>query len=419
MRVPHVWTCFLLAWLFMKTKGKNQAVYVTCQFSESCVLPCTFSPKGGEKIIWIKQDSQIYSHPQESNQNIAQLEGRTSIATGQLSDGNASLVLKHCGRQDRGRYTCRIIEGKQKNDNVIIVKMEAPIRSMNLQMSRLSGYEEVECSTSDVYPAPQVNWSTDPPTLVEKLKYTTRMTSDVHGLYFIDSKLRTLGNITGLTYICTINSSSQSWRASLTDTVQNNVQITSTSYSSITSTVLISPEGQEITIPCKIPLDLRNISLAWSFTRAGKTEVICSYDSKNQLVVNKWNSTAWLTAQRVQTGDASLRLSSPQSLVHTGIYTCNVSASRRTHVEQTAVNITTKASENQKLKTNSTTQWWIPVIVIALLVLLIAALVGLKKKREDSQSKNTQKDSDTKGVKGSEDSLEEVQLTSVESKSHT
>lgn len=96
----------------------------------------------------------------------------------------------------------------------------APIRSVNLEITRLSGYEEVKCSMYNVYPAPHVLWSTDPPLPTERLKYTTRKMPNKQGLYVIESKLKRLGQRSDLTYICTVNSSSaaQMWTVSLTET---------------------------------------------------------------------------------------------------------------------------------------------------------------------------------------------------------
>lgn len=89
---------------------------------------------------------------------------------------------------------------------------------MNLEITRLSGYEEVKCSTYDVYPAPHVFWSTDPPTPTGQLKYTTRKMADKEGLYVMESKLKRLGQRSDLTYICTVNlSSSAWWTASLSE----------------------------------------------------------------------------------------------------------------------------------------------------------------------------------------------------------
>lgn len=90
----------------------------------------------------------------------------------------------------------------------------APIQSVSLETTRLSGFEEVICSSRDVYPAPRVNLFTDPAVLPDSLQPFTRKTADEQGLYSVESKLKKLKD---LTYICLVQSfyKSQTWRASL------------------------------------------------------------------------------------------------------------------------------------------------------------------------------------------------------------
>ncbi|KAG7317495.1 hypothetical protein KOW79_018530 [Hemibagrus wyckioides] len=409
----RVWTCLLLTCFLYKTHGKIQDVHVTCQYSEDCVLPCSFTPSGREEIRWFRHDLLIYSQPQSANLNNELFTGRTSVLAGELSLGNASLLLQRCGLTDRGRYRCQVRTGEKKDDFFIVLKVEAPIRSVNLEITRLSGYEEVKCSTYEVYPAPHVFWSTDPPMPMEKLKYTTRKMADKDGLYVIESKLKRLGQRSDLTYICTVNSSSaaQMWTASLTETVHNNLTFSSKLYSFSSWMEISSGEGQDITIPCRSPWTLQNFTLTWSFTRADTSTIICTYDSETQLISNLWNGTAWLEPQSVQRGDGSLRLLAAQSLDHMGTYTCNISAFQRNHMGQTRVNITSRTSEEDK-RMLSSRPWWIPlVVVIALIVIITAAVVGivkLQKKCSNKVTKSTGTAKYSKEVKVSVNQSEEI-----------
>ncbi|MCI4391661.1 hypothetical protein PGIGA_G00136810 [Pangasianodon gigas] len=423
----HVWTCVLFMWFLKKTDGKTQDVHITCQFSEDCVLPCSFTPSGGEEIRWFRQDVLIYSHPQSTNWHDRLFMDRTSISARELSLGNASLVLQRSVLSDRGRYRCQVTKGEKTDEYFVVLKVEAPIRSVNLEITRLSGYEEVKCSTCDVYPAPHVSWSTDPPTPIEKLKYTTRKMADKQGLYIMESKLKRLGQRSDLTYICTVNSSSaaQTWTTSLTETVHNNVTVTSKLYSFSTWTEITSAEGQDITIPCRSPWNLQNFTLTWSFTRANTSTVICTYNSKTQLISNHWNGTAWLEPQRIQEGDGSLRLRGVHSLEHMGMYTCNISALQKSHVGQTRVDITSLRSENENLSMKSSRPWWIPLVVVIALILIIAAIiVGIVKlQNKFSQTKPSGTARYSKEVKVTVNKSEEItegsHLTSDQSKEHT
>lgn len=93
----------------------------------------------------------------------------------------------------------------------------APIESVNMETTRLSGYEEVKCSARDVYPPPRVTLFTEPPALPDGLQTDTRKTADKQGLYTVESKMRKLEEQADLTYICLVQSfyGSQIWRTSL------------------------------------------------------------------------------------------------------------------------------------------------------------------------------------------------------------
>ncbi|KAF5893303.1 V-set domain-containing T-cell activation inhibitor 1-like, partial [Clarias magur] len=376
----HVWTCVLFTYFLKKTDGRPEEVHVACRYSEACLLPCSFSPSGREEIRWFRvsdQPSLIYSHPPSADPQDQGYVGRTSISTHKLSLGNASLLLQDCVVSDRGRYKCEVSKGEKKHNVHVTLKVEALIRSVDVEITRLSGYEEIKCTTDDVYPAPHVFWYTDPP--MEKLQYTTRKTANEEGLYRMESKLKKLVELHNITYICTINSSSaaQTWTASLSETVLNNATVISKLHAFSTWTEVNSAEGQDITIPCRTSWNLQNFTLTWFFTKDQST-VICTYDSRTQQILNRWNGTARLEPQRLQQGDGSLRLKAVQSQEHAGVYTCNISALQWNHVGQTRVKITSPSSENET--SHSPKPWWIPlVVVMALVFIMVAAIIAIVK----------------------------------------
>ncbi|KAK1806990.1 hypothetical protein P4O66_004822 [Electrophorus voltai] len=322
-------------------------VQVTCLFHEACVLPCSFQPAGREEVHWFRKQVLVYSHPQSRKQLEEQSERRMSMSSQQLLAGNASLLLDHCGARDRGRYRCRVIRGQQKNDTFIVVKVVAPIRSVSLEPTCLSGYEEVKCSTRGVYPAPHVWWYTEPASPVDQLQPTTRKTADKRsGLYSVESKVRRLRDQPDLTYTCTLNTSysSQTWRTSLTDKVLNNV--TFTSKSSFTWTELCWAQGKDLTIPCSVPPDMQDFTLTWSFTRVDESVVIDTYDRGRRPTSSEGVDRPWLDTHRVEAGDGSLRLLGPRAPEHAGTYTCTLSGLHRTHVAQTELSIVTPAGQS-------------------------------------------------------------------------
>ncbi|XP_051970261.1 HERV-H LTR-associating protein 2 isoform X2 [Xyrauchen texanus] len=325
MTGAHFWTCLLLMWILDDTNGKTPDVEITCMFSEDCVLPCHFEPVGDEIIYWYRQNVQIHSYKQGSgliDQPDQIYKDRTSLFTDLTSIGNASLHVPKCGPKDRGKYKCLVTSGNEKSEHFFIVKVEATIKSVTLETTRLSGYEEVKCSTRDVYPAPRVTLFTEPDILPETLQPSTRKVADTQGLYSVESKLRKLKDRDDLTYICLVQSfyRTQIWRSSLQEKE------------------IYSVEGQDLIIPCEAPWNMQNFTLTWSFIKEHKSSTIFTYDSFTQLSSSVWEEKLQLSSH--SDGDGSLQLRSPLRLENTGTYNCILSAFQTKHEVRTKLNIT-------------------------------------------------------------------------------
>ncbi|KAG9351411.1 hypothetical protein JZ751_022661 [Albula glossodonta] len=135
--------------------------HVTCNFSMDCVLPCQFKPADVEAIQWYRQNALIHSFLNGSemlDQQNERYRGRTSLFLGEFTQGNASLLLKHSDIHDRGRYKCHVRTALGDQESVVITKVEAPIRSLTLHMTGPGRYEEVMCSSQNIYPAPQLTF---------------------------------------------------------------------------------------------------------------------------------------------------------------------------------------------------------------------------------------------------------------------
>ncbi|TSK98513.1 HERV-H LTR-associating protein 2 [Bagarius yarrelli] len=327
----NIWNCFCS---FGESQVSEQTcvnAHVSCQYSKDCVLPCSFTPAGEEEIRWFRHDVLIYTHPHRAK---SLQDERTSVPAAELSAGNASLLLQRCMLSDRGRYRCQVDEGeKNRRLLLVVLKVEAPIRVVNLEITRLSGYEEVKCSTYDVYPAPHVFWSTDPPTSDGQLKYTTRKMADMEGLYVME--------------------------------IYNNVTSTSKLFSVSSWTEISSAEGQDIIIPCRSPWMLQNFTLTWTFTRANTSTVICTYNSGMQLISN----TAG-TPQRDSIPGVCGRATD----------LCDCSPPRAWNTW-----------EYENLRMLSSSPWWIPVVVVVLIIIgVVAATAGiLKLQKKFSQIKTS------------------------------
>lgn len=380
MSAIYTWACFLL-WIGFTTQDKMPDVTVTCVVSEECVLPCSFQPGSQETVEWFRQDVEIYRFERGDDDNdndededgehsnseerfkLEQFAGRASVSPHLISRGNATLTLRRSALKDRGTYRCRVHTSTGEHHAKVIVKVEAPIRGLFLELSRLSGYEEMKCIVRDVFPAPRVTWTTEPPTF-ESLRPVTRMLADKMGLYTVDSRLKTLEGRPDLIYICKVTTSygSQAWTASLRERE------------------IKGSHGRDLNIPCSAPTYLSSPSLRWSFSNGEDSSHILSYDSRSGDSVSTppWDSQVELDGFRVPFGDGSLRLMDPRHSDHTGTFTCVFSMPYSTHTERNAVIINGPAGQRGK-SAGGPSHWWILGLVIALMVLALAGMLAYMK----------------------------------------
>ncbi|GAA6097389.1 uncharacterized protein LOC113638296 [Tachysurus ichikawai] len=186
-------------------------VHVICIYSEDCILPCPFPPSSEEVFFqWYKQGTLIYSFLEDEDESVY---SSISVFTDEVSHGNASLLLHVSNIKSRGRYKCVVNTTKSVQESYIIVKVEAPIHGIAIEVSLT---EHLQCSSHGVYPAPLLKWSTEPRIALNSLQAVTRIRA-TNNLYSIESTVKKMYTNSNLTYICSITSkySLQSWRASL------------------------------------------------------------------------------------------------------------------------------------------------------------------------------------------------------------
>ncbi|XP_060919902.1 HERV-H LTR-associating protein 2 [Labrus mixtus] len=386
MSAVQTWACFLL-WISFATQDKTPDVAVTCAISEECVLPCSFEPGSKETVKWYKQDVVVYKFERDNDDDDddddgdddssedhfehEQLVGRASIFPHLISLGNATLVLRRTNPKDRGTYRCHVHTSEGEHNAKVIVKVEAPIRALSLELTRLSGYEEMKCTARDVFPAPRVTWTTEPQTF-EDLRPVTRIQSDKQGLYMVDSRLRRLKGQPDLIYICRVTTSygGPAWTASLREREMKGSQ------------------GRDLTIPCFAPPYLNNPLLHWTFTNSEDPSHIFTYDSHsgNSASSPPWENHVELDGM-VMFGDGSLRLMDPKHTEHTGSYICVFSVPFSTHTERTDVTIDGPAADRST--SAKVSHWWIVGLIIALLILALAGILAFKKlKGGNSKDRN-------------------------------
>ncbi|KAG9263729.1 hypothetical protein AMEX_G23789 [Astyanax mexicanus] len=194
----------------------SKDAHVTCLFHEDCILPCSFRPTGAVVIHWYKQQIPVHSYYYNKDQFGLQnkhFSGRTCLFNSQIAQGNASLVLRKVKVQDRGRYKCYTSTRKGNQESFVNLGVKAPIQLVKIELTE----EKATCLAQNIYPAPQLFWSTEPPTDPGSLHNHTRNTPDSKGLFTIESSVSILGNISQYAYFCSVLSAdgSQVWTASV------------------------------------------------------------------------------------------------------------------------------------------------------------------------------------------------------------
>ncbi|KAI7793724.1 uncharacterized protein hhla2a.1 [Triplophysa rosa] len=368
---------YILLWMLSLVECKIPEVRLTCIFSESCTLPCSFTPTDAlVSIQWYHQESLIFSLQQGGEQLS---NGNTWLQVEHISHGNATLFLKRVVVKNKGRYKCVVNNASQ---TYVVAAVEAPIRMISID-THPSGV--IQCSTKDVYPPPEVHWTAEPSLPSTALQPVTRMFSDGMGLFTVESIVKQNNNSFDHMFVCNITSKygTQMWTASL--------QLQE----------MTGSEGQNLVIPCKAPKNLQFSTLVWTFTNANKTTDVLKYDSRNHKTTS-FQDYAEIKDERAFKGDGSLTLENSVDSDHSGIYTCVFSGETTRHLIETSVDIRLSRQKKESVTYNL----WMLGIVVGLLALL-AVILLIKKYRakskrsqeraqgdEEMQSMNTAKTSE-------------------------
>ncbi|KAK6299591.1 hypothetical protein J4Q44_G00296240 [Coregonus suidteri] len=310
----------ILLWTVTSTDGGD--IHVTCLFSEDCVLACSFQPGSEEVIHWLKledKDLTVHSYYYSTDQLKQQREsyrGRTALFNDQIPKGNASLLLRGLTLQDQGRYKCYTSTIKGNKESFINMAVEAPVRLVDIQLSD----DILTCSSTGIYPEPKLTWSTDPPSDLSfdpgTIQNSTSTKVDDRGLYDITS---TKQFIRDRTNICTVTSGTVERTATLKQ--QDPVQ---------------GSPSSEVSIPCSVSQsDLLTFNLTWRFNQIDTILNSTYTKGTSQMYIDD----QWKEQVQNLSDSGSLQLHK-LTVVHQGIYSCELSTARDTHLVLTYLEIT-------------------------------------------------------------------------------
>ncbi|KAJ8266990.1 hypothetical protein GJAV_G00136960 [Gymnothorax javanicus] len=355
------WTA-ATAILFLVWKLSSSApteTKVICTFSEDCVLPCTFKAAGEEVIHWNRNKASVHVFYHDSDHVDKQdkhFKGRTSLFKNLIKNGNASLLLRNCNIEDSGTYQCYTSTKQGDQDQSVHLKVTAPIQLVNINKIG----KEIICSSKDIYPAPTVSWTTDPPTPADTLKDPNSTTVDVRGLYSVQSKVRMLGDVSDYTYICSVTSGNGlKWTASM-----RQQEIDSTN-------------GEDMVIPCIAPETFKpnNFTLTWTFTKENKSEVILKFNSQTKETSKLWENRTRVDPDQALAGNGSLWLQNLENSAHTGTYTCQFSAFKTQHLVYTDVSFAPEPHRCKGFRSHGAAIGASALFVCAIMVLVISSII--------------------------------------------
>ncbi|XP_071340633.1 V-set domain-containing T-cell activation inhibitor 1-like isoform X2 [Trachinotus anak] len=303
---------FLLLAFLILIRGDDTDTQVSCDFMESCILPCSFTAGADVVIHWIQVsagDRPVHSFYHNQDQLKLQdqhFRNRTSLFKDQISRGNTSLLLTGVKVQDQGRYKCYTSTISGNKDSFINLKVEAPVGKVDLQQVE----NRITCSSEGIYPEPELTWSTRPPSSVT-FKNNTEVQRTEQLLYNISSSLILSHSDSDLSYICTISTRRNSRTVTFKPTFSASISVT--------------------TIPCTCSTTSFK-SLIWSFNHS---QIILTQTRADDppTVSEGWRQQVKGVSE---SGSLMLQHLSPS---HEGTYTCELRDAEETLITNTFLRI--------------------------------------------------------------------------------
>ncbi|XP_071340781.1 hemicentin-1-like isoform X1 [Trachinotus anak] len=297
----------IFLWTETPAKGDTE---VSCVFMESCILPCSF--QGGTDVVvhWTVTAGDLPVHSYYHNQDQLahqdqRFRGRTSLFKDQISRGNASLQLTGVEVQDQGRYRCFTSTIRGNKDSFINLRVDAPVGEVDLQQVE----NNITCSSEGIYPEPELNWSTSPPSNVT-FKNKTEVQRTEQLLYNISSSL--ILSDTDLNFICSISTRSNRRRATL---FKPNIEV---------SCVFM----ESCILPCSFQGDT-DVVVHWLQLTAGHLCVHSYFKNQDQLAHQdkRFRGRTSLFKDQISRGNTSLQLTGVE-VQDQGRYRCFTSTNR-------------------------------------------------------------------------------------------
>uniref|UniRef100_A0A8D3C2S4 Ig-like domain-containing protein n=1 Tax=Scophthalmus maximus TaxID=52904 RepID=A0A8D3C2S4_SCOMX len=334
----------LILWTFTSAD-----VELVCVLTQRCVLPCTFTPGGEEVVHWVQLKEgiiQVHSYYRDQDQLSGQnqrFRNRTSLFRDKISGGNASLQLTGLQLQDQGRYKCftSTISGGNE-ESFINLNAEAPVREVDIKQQE----NRITCSSEEIFPEPELTWSTRPPSNVT-FQNITEVQRTEQQLFTISSSLTLSDSDTDLVYSCSVSSRSSSRTTLWSEPTSVQVSLT------------------EATITCAASNTKPPTGLVWRFNHS---QIILTRTGAdvNHAVSDEWR-------QRVKASESGSLTLQELSSHQTGIYTCELSDAEETFITNIFLKI--EKSSVQVSGNPLLVQIVVPIVVVVAIAAAVVAVI--------------------------------------------
>ncbi|KFV64677.1 HERV-H LTR-associating protein 2, partial [Dryobates pubescens] len=229
------------------------------QFSQDCILPCSFSPGHEAAIHWMRGNRTVHSYYNQGDRLERQdpdYKTRTHLFHQDIPNGNASLKLSNLTVTDEGNYTCYV--GTLENSTEVKVMLWVRVSPYYaLEYKKRETERTLMCCAFLTYPEPHVSWLRGNASIQE-----THQEKSSNGVLY---SLRSGQNITNTAdpYYCHIHHPYKNWTAEWRMKEQLSVV-----------------EGGSTVIPCddsNTTAGTEGFSVVWELHRGAMVSVLAAF----------------------------------------------------------------------------------------------------------------------------------------------
>ncbi|XP_068019164.1 HERV-H LTR-associating protein 2 isoform X1 [Melanerpes formicivorus] len=329
---------FLLIYLFhvgAPPWGFTEQKTIVGQFSQDCILPCSFSPGHEVVIHWKRGSRTVHSYYDQDDRLRQQDPGyktRTHLFHQDIPNGNASLKLSNLTVTDEGNYTCYVGTLESSTEVKVVLRVRvSPHYALEYQKTETG--RTLTCRAFLTYPEPRVSWLRGNASIQE-----AHQEKSSNGVLY---SLRSDQNITNTAdpYYCNFYHPYKNWSAEWRMKEQQSVI-----------------EGSSTVIPCDYSNTTEGFSVVWELHRGTVVSVLAAF-----------NGTFPSSPARacMNQSDFSLVLEH-LTAQDSGEYLCNVSTPQYTKLTVTTLQVG-----------NSNNRRAIGIVMVSMAVLLVICFAAL------------------------------------------